>query len=549
MPANLEIEAKFRVTDPELLGVIRHISALAARYPLVNPDSVRNEDTYFDTDDLKLARHGKTLRVRAFPDRTQVTFKSSDQNKPGDLFQRTEIQSDANRLTADFSVLDPDALPDDVAAAVHAAIKRHDSLRPIVRLSQTRETRDIARADASDVLGELSIDHVDVFRPAGEHDWQSAGGFDAVELEGAEDVTAGELEPLAEELGRVPGLSPDSLNKVQRALLMVNASAAGDTTDLHRQHVAELCRTVWRDQLAIMILNEAGVRDSSDIEYVHVMRVATRRARAAARLYASFFKRDSKRIRRFERSLRSTGKLLGAVRDLDVQIDKLNKYRQADESSGLGDDPLADARPEDDGIAALAVEWQKQREKAHTALLKWLDSRKYSRFVAEFRTFCASPGQSVPVWKPEPGVAPTPHQVRHVLPSMILARYESIRAFEVVFEDDAPVPVETIHALRIECKYLRYHLEFNSDLLGPEGDEMVDHLKALQEDLGQLNDAAVATRMLADAARPGASEGIDAYRRTQEETVRLYKVEVPGDLAKFSSIETRRLLALAVARI
>jgi hypothetical protein len=87
--------------------------------------------------------------------------------------------------------------------------------------------------------------------------------------------------------------------------------------------MAEACRMIFREQLTKMLLNEAGVRTSSDIEYVHKMRVATRRARVAERLYRGFFRK--KRMRRFAHNLRKTGRLLGAVRDLDVALERLHK--------------------------------------------------------------------------------------------------------------------------------------------------------------------------------------------------------------------------------
>ena len=44
------------------------------------------------------------------------------------------------------------------------------------------------------------------------------------------------------------------------------------------------------EQQMALLLNEAGIRFSSDPEYVHDARVAIRRARAAARIYRGYFK-------------------------------------------------------------------------------------------------------------------------------------------------------------------------------------------------------------------------------------------------------------------
>lgn len=47
-----------------------------------------------------------------------------------------------------------------------------------------------------------------------------------------------------------------------------------------------------------------------------------------------------------------------------------------------------------------------------------------------------------------------------------------------------------MHQLRIACKYLRYNLEFVRDLLGARAGALISDLRRLQDDLGDLNDAA-----------------------------------------------------------
>jgi adenylate cyclase len=63
---------------------------------------------------------------------------------------------------------------------------------------------------------------------------------------------------------------------------------------------------------------------------------------------------------------------------------------------------------------------------------------------------------------------------------------------------DAP---ETLHALRIGIKRLRYALEFFAPLLRQKSlPALLKHLAALQDTLGQLNDLANAGRLLMDCA-------------------------------------------------
>src|SRR5271169_3437998 len=64
-----------------------------------------------------------------------------------------------------------------------------------------------------------------------------------------------------------------------------------------------------------------GVRSSEDIEYIHRMRVASRRLRAALPLFEPCF--PAKEYRLWMSELRKITRSLGDARDTDVQIDFL----------------------------------------------------------------------------------------------------------------------------------------------------------------------------------------------------------------------------------
>ena len=87
-------------------------------------------------------------------------------------------------------------------------------------------------------------------------------------------------------------------------------------------------------QLAAMRNEMPGVRSRSDIEYIHRMRVATRRFRSALPLFALCF--PEKRMRRWRRRLRGVARALGEARDADVQIEYLAKYLDKVRKGGSG---------------------------------------------------------------------------------------------------------------------------------------------------------------------------------------------------------------------
>src|SRR3954449_888814 len=66
-----------------------------------------------------------------------------------------------------------------------------------------------------------------------------------------------------------------------------------------------------------------GVLDTSDIEGVHDMRVATRRLRAVLEIYAPCFPRDE--FRPLLKEVKALADALGARRDPDVLLDRLER--------------------------------------------------------------------------------------------------------------------------------------------------------------------------------------------------------------------------------
>jgi CHAD domain-containing protein len=291
--------------------------------------------------------------------------------------------------------------------------------------------------------------------------------------------------------------------------------------------VAEACRLIWREQLMTMLLNEAGVRYSQERDYVHNMRVAIRRARAAAKLYGYFFPR--KRLRPYLHFLRETGRLLGQVRNLDVTLAKARRAR-TDETAGAQ-------------VPKKWVKtWRAQRKVAHEALLVWLDSREYSDLLADFQAFCTAP-TAPSKHELDPAM---PQQVRHVIPMQIAEGFAAVRAYETLFETGTAVAPELLHNLRIDCKHLRYNLEFVRHLLGPECEAMITRLKALQEILGDLNDAVIAQALVAESKE---TPDTLAYQQVQVDLVEELRRQTPAALAELVNQESREQLGRALARL
>jgi CHAD domain-containing protein len=124
--------------------------------------------------------------------------------------------------------------------------------------------------------------------------------------------------------------------------------------------------------------------------------------------------------------------------------------------------------------------------------------------------------------------------------------FAAVRAYETLFETGTAVAPELLHNLRIDCKHLRYNLEFVGHLLGPECEAMITRLKALQEILGDLNDAVIAQALVAESKE---TPDTLAYQQVQVDLVEELRRQTPAALAELVNQESREQLGRALARL
>lgn len=305
--------------------------------------------------------------------------------------------------------------------------------------------------------------------------------------------------------------------------------------------LAEAGRKTLRFHFAEMLRHEAGTRLGEDIEELHDMRVATRRMRAAFEIFAQGFK--PKALARHLKGLRQAGRTLGRARDLDVFVEKAERYQ-----AGL-------PQGQQQGLAPLLAAWEEQRVAARQSLANYLDGPDYQAFKKDFFHFVTKAGAGAQ--KPGGGGL-APSLVREIAPVLIYTRLAAVRAYADLLPSAS---LEQFHALRIEFKKLRYTLEFFREVLGEESKPVINDLKGLQDHLGDLNDAQVATQILSDfllhwdaqqAALPVGQrqnpEPVVAYLAYQHaERFHLMTTFYNEAWACFDRPEFRRNLALAVS--
>ena len=240
--------------------------------------------------------------------------------------------------------------------------------------------------------------------------------------------------------------------------------------------MSEAGRKVLLYHFAEMLAHEQGTRLGQDIEELHDMRVATRRMRAAFEVFGDAF--EPKILKTHLKGLKATGRALGRVRDLDVFMEKAQHY--------------LDGLPEGErsGLDPLLHVWQEERGQARTEMNIYLVSDAYQEFKLKFNRFLHTPGDGALA---VPQDHPTPYLVREIAPVLIYNRLAAVRAYASIL---AHASIEQMHALRIEYKKLRYTVEYFREVLGEESKAVINDIKKLQDHLGDLNDADVATSIL-----------------------------------------------------
>ena len=258
------------------------------------------------------------------------------------------------------------------------------------------------------------------------------------------------------------------------------------------------------------------------------------------------------RLAPLAKDLRRTARVLGRVRDLDVFWEKTRRY--------LGV-LVADQRPD---LTRLQEAWNAERESARAEMLAYLDGERYARFRGRFadalqagRGELATPGSQLQ--------EPTPDRLHLVVPLAVHERWAAVRAYDD-WVIGSSVPLERLHQLRIAAKRLRYTVEFFREVLGPEARALIEEVKSLQDHLGDLQDAVVASNLLRDfliwgtwrrggaggkrlswPVEPVVAPGVAIYLAARQAELQRLLATFPDVWGRFKGSDVSQLVSMAVA--
>ena len=427
--------------------------------------------TYWDTADLRLARHGVTLRRRTGePGGPRWTLKlplpaedAGGAHGNGVLARReVEMKGSADHV--------PPRAADLVTAYARTA--------PLAEIAQLRTRRQVWSLLGSDgrVVAVLDDDEVSVM----EHG-RRISRFRELELE-SRGLDTEHLQRIAGRLRSAGAVDAEPIPKVVRALGPA-ATAPADAVPPEigpGQPAGAAVRAALTDAVERVVRHDAGMR-MQDVESLHQARVGLRRLRSHLRVFGPLI--DDRWAQALGSEIRGLGRELGGVRDLDVLIERLGGV-------------VADLRPV---IDPLLDELARRRETARAGLLERLRDERYAALLERLVAAAAAPRLLRTASRPA-GAA---------LPPLFGAAWK--RLAKQAASLSSASPDAEYHELRIRAKRARYA----ADAIGPaldgarqEGaDAMRKRLTALQTLLGELQDAATAREEILSAAARNPDNG------------------------------------------
>ena len=268
-------------------------------------------------------------------------------------------------------------------------------------------------------------------------------------------------------------ISPE--NMYFNVLKQVNKIPGDYSSKLRLQLEPDMCsdeatKTILRFLLRIIKINGKYIAKDLDTEFLHDFRVAVRRTRVALSQIKRVFPEDTTMI--FQRDFAILSKLSNELRDLDVYLLKENIYEQ------MLPDNLRDA------IKSLFLFLKTRRSKVFEEVKNGLHSHEYVEILRKWEAFLYQPCEHSPS-------APNAE-----VPVFELARKRIHRKYTGILKTGAEILEESsdgrLHTLRIECKKLRYLMEFFSSLYSSEKiSTLIKELKTLQDHLGNFNDLCI----------------------------------------------------------
>ena len=229
------------------------------------------------------------------------------------------------------------------------------------------------------------------------------------------------------------------------------------------------------EHLTAMQAEVEGVMTGEDIEYVHRMRVASRRLRSSLAIFKDSFPKND--FKQFAKDIRGVTRALGQARDLDVQIETLE--------NSLPDYKDPRLSP---GVNRLLLRLKQQRLADQSQVVTAMKTLEEDETIWRIARWAAP-------WLEKTDNAYLNSPVLLELAFLnIKTQLQAMVNFDRLIRDETNVA--ELHAMRISAKRLRYTMEIFERLYGEQIKPFISQTKRLQDLLGTIHDADVWMEMI-----------------------------------------------------
>ena len=220
-----------------------------------------------------------------------------------------------------------------------------------------------------------------------------------------------------------------------------------------------------------------GVISAQDIEFIHRMRVASRRLRTRLELFGTFLPDNTAQV--WRKQIKRITRALGDARDLDVQIKFLEDFLK--QSSDKKDRV---------GIKRILLRFRQRRDRLQKRVVKSIEQLQASGVLEEMEGVFRQVRIHARL---RPAEFPSPVFFAEARQA-VSARLEHMLSWEIYVKQ--PDKLQELHSMRIAAKHLRYAMETFDPPFAGKLKDYIKTVKRVQELLGDIHDCDVWTEIL-----------------------------------------------------
>lgn len=230
------------------------------------------------------------------------------------------------------------------------------------------------------------------------------------------------------------------------------------------------CAQAMLPNLETLKKKAKSIQRRRNIEDIHDLRVSSRRVRTCLSIFKDIF--PSKKIKIWQRDMKSITQSFGKVRDLDVQIELIDQLCKTAQDKSI-----------QSGLKRIRLRLKQKRQ------VRQAETQILTKAILESATLVEIQAWAKTILDNDQEIGSSKSALFQLGYEHIQKQLDQFLFFEVFIFD--PDRIEELHQMRISAKRLRYALEVFSDLYMNKSDFALQIARQSQQCLGEIHDADV----------------------------------------------------------